>query len=89
MVGRGHWSSGDAVPLASMVSGERAHVVRVEGGMGLRVRMVAMGLRAGAEVRIIRNGGRGPFVLAIDACRLVLGRGMAHKILVHPARPRA
>ena len=75
------------VPLVSVEDGGRARVMAVEGGTGLRMRLVAMGLRPGVELRVVRNGGRGPFVLAIDACRIVLGRGMAHKILVAPLRP--
>ena len=74
------------VPLVSVEDGGRARVMAVEGGTGLRMRLVAMGLRPGAEVRVEHNGGRGPFVVAMDGCRIVLGRGMAHKILVAPLR---
>jgi len=74
------------VPLVSIEDGGQVRVVAVEGGIGLRTRLVAMGLRPGVELRVVRNGGRGPFVLAIEACRIVLGRGMAHKVLVEPVR---
>jgi Fe2+ transport system protein FeoA len=78
-----------AVALSSLPEGRRARLVTVEGGAGLRTRLVAMGLRAGAQLRVVHNGGRGPFVLAIDDCRMVLGRGMANRILVEPVKERA
>ena len=78
-----------AVPLASLSDGRCARLVTVEGGAAFRTRLVAMGLRPGAELRVVHNGGRGPFVLAIDDCRMVLGRGMAHRVLVMPVKEHA
>ena len=70
------------VPLSSMPDGARCRVVRVDAGRGLRAHLLAMGLRPGVEVRVVKNGGAGPFVLAMEALRLVLGRGMAHRVHV-------
>jgi len=85
MTEAGEGGVGGAVPLALLADGVEARVVTVEGGTGLRTRLGAMGLRPGARVHVVHNGGRGPFVLALDVCRIVLGRGMAHKVLVTPA----
>lgn len=74
------------VSLASLADGATAQLVTVQGGAGLRSRLTAMGLRAGAEVRVIHNGGRGPFVLATGELRIVLGRGMARRVMVVPNR---
>ena len=79
----------DTVSLAALDDGQCGRLVRVEAGMGLRTRLLAMGLRRGAEVRVVHNGGHGPFVVAVDSSRVVLGRGMAHKILVRPTRDAA
>ena len=76
--------SADAVPLESLPDGADARLVTVRGGAGLRSRLTAMGLRTGAAVRVIHNGGRGPFVVATGESRIVLGRGMARKVLVVP-----
>jgi len=76
--------SADAVPLESLPDGSAARLVMVRGGAGLRSRLTAMGLRTGAAVRVIHNGGRGPFVVAAGESRIVLGRGMARKVLVLP-----
>jgi ferrous iron transport protein A len=72
------------VSLASMEEGLCARLVAVEAGTSLRTRLVAMGLRTGCEVRVVRNGGRGPFVVALGSSRIVLGRGMAHQVRVVP-----
>jgi len=78
-----------AVSLNTLPDGATARLVTIRGGCGLRSRLTAMGLRAGAVVRVVHNGGRGPFVVAAGESRLVLGRGMARKILVVPSRQNA
>jgi len=84
-----HPKAPEPVILASLPDGSRARLVQVEGGAALRARLVAMGLRPGAEVHVVHNGGRGPFVMAMDDCRIVIGRGMAHRIRVEPLEPAA
>jgi len=73
-----------AVPLSTLPDGTAARLVMVQGGRGLRSRLTAMGLRAGAAIRVVHNGDRGPFVVAAGEARIVLGRGMARKVLVVP-----
>jgi len=73
-----------AILLAALPDGTTARLVTVQGGLGLRSRLMAMGLRPGATVRVIHNGGRGPFVVATGESRIVLGRGMARRVLVVP-----
>jgi len=85
-------ASGAAVPvvLGTLPEGARGRLVAVVGGLGLRSRLAAMGLRPGATVRVVHNGGGGPFVVAVGEARIVLGRGMARKVLVETveeARP--
>jgi len=85
MTGREESGANGWVVLSSLADGARAHLVRVEAGRGLRSRLTAMGLRPGAEVRVVNNRGAGPFVVAVEGTRIVLGRGMAHKVYVVPA----
>jgi len=74
----------EAVPLDMFPDGAAVRLVTVAGGVGLRSRLLAMGLRAGARIRVVHNGGRGPFVVASGESRIVLGRGMARRVLVVP-----
>jgi ferrous iron transport protein A len=85
MTGREESGANGAVALSSLADGVRARLVRVEAGHGLRSRLTAMGLRPGAEVRVVNNCGAGPFIVAVEGTRIVLGRGMAHKVYVVPA----
>ena len=84
MTGREERRANGSVALSSLADGARARLVRVEAGHGLRSRLTAMGLRPGVEVRVVNNRGAGPFVVAVEGTRIVLGRGMAHKVYVVP-----
>lgn len=70
------------MPLAMIPEGAKAILRRIQGGRGLRGRLSAMGLVPGTEVTVLRNGGRGPFVVAVNDARICLGRGMAMRIEV-------
>jgi len=78
----GHGSR--AVSLSRLADGTRARLARVDAGLGLRARLMAMGLRPGVEVKVVSNRGAGPFVVAAGSTRIVLGRGMAHKVYAIP-----
>jgi len=68
--------------LSQVDEGEMVSVVSVYGGRGLRNRLTAMGLLPKSQIRVVRNGGRGPFVISIKNLRIALGRGVADKIMV-------
>jgi len=70
------------MPLALMHEGTQAILRVINGGRNLRGRLAALGLIPGAEVTVLRNGGNGPFVVAVNNARICLGRGMAMKIEV-------
>jgi len=84
MTGREERRADGSVALSSLADGARARLTRVDAGHGLRSRLTAMGLRPGVEVRVVNNRGAGPFVVAVYGTRIVLGRGMAHKVYVVP-----
>lgn len=68
--------------LAIVEAGKRVHIVGVNAGRGLQGRLAAMGLVPGAEVDVIMNSPRGPFIVAVKGSRIALSRGMAQKIMV-------
>jgi Fe2+ transport system protein FeoA len=41
-----------------------------------------MGLVVGERIVVLQNARRGPVIVALCGCRIILGRGMAEKILV-------
>lgn len=70
------------MPLTIIQSGRRVRLVAVEAGHGLRGRLAAMGLVPGVEIEVLRNSMHGPFLIELKGSRIMLGRGMAQKIMV-------
>ncbi|MBM7854900.1 ferrous iron transport protein A [Desulfohalotomaculum tongense] len=61
----------------------RTGVVReIAGGRGVRKRLTGMGFIEGVTVRIIKNDNYGPLIVSLGEGRLVLGQGVANKIMV-------
>ncbi len=75
-------------PLSGVRPGGRATIVALAGGGGLQSRLISMGLKVGADVRVIRGGTGtwGPILIALGQARLAIGRGMADRIMVCPNR---
>jgi Fe2+ transport system protein FeoA len=69
-------------PLSKIRSGEKVRLAGIEAGRGLNSRLAAMGLVPSAEIIVVSNGHPGPFVIIVKGSKIMLGRGMAHKIMV-------
>jgi ferrous iron transport protein A len=69
------------IPLADLEPGARARIVRISGGLDMRRRCLALGLRPGAEISISQSRRHG-VVVGADNTRVALGEGMAGRLLV-------
>jgi Fe2+ transport system protein FeoA len=69
-------------PLSKVRSGQKVRLAGIEAGRGLNSRLAAMGLVPNAEITVVSNGHPGPFVISVKRSKVMLGRGMAHKIMV-------
>ena len=69
-------------PLSQAKSGEKVRLVRVEAGRGLSNRLVAMGILPNELIVVVNNRHPGPFVINVKGSKIMLGRGMAQKIIV-------
>ena len=69
-------------PLSAVPPGRKVKLVRIDAGRGLNSRLAAMGLVPGAELTVVNCGRPGPFVVTVKGSKVMLGRGMADKILV-------
>jgi ferrous iron transport protein A len=69
-------------PLSLVKAGEKVRLVYIDAGQGLRGRLVAMGLVPGTILTVINNDRPGPFVISVKNTKVMLGRGMAQKIIV-------
>jgi len=69
-------------PLSQISNGERVSLVSIDAGHGLKTRLAAMGLLPGVEIAVVNNSHPGPFVVSVKNTKMILGRGMADKIIV-------
>ena len=69
--------------LGSLKPGKRAIVTAIRGGIGVTVRLDAMGIRPGIVLeKISGQPFGGPVVVRIGSSRIALGIGMAKKVHV-------
>lgn len=77
--------NGSALPLAMLGDGDRAIVVDVRGGHGMRRRAADMGLIPGAQIEVCSDAASaGPVIVRVLDARIAIGRGMAPRIMVRP-----
>jgi len=69
-------------PLSEVQAGETVKLAGIEAGRGLNSRLASMGLVSGVEITVVSNSRPGPFVINVKNSRVMLGRGMARKIMV-------
>jgi len=69
-------------PLSKVKAGETVKLTRVNAGQGLNSRLASMGLLPNVEITVVRNGHPGPFVISVKGSKMMLGRGIANKIMV-------
>lgn len=71
------------MPLTNAVVGQELVFVAVEGGGGLTHRLAELGLTPGMRLEVINRGG-GPFIVSARGSKLILGKGMAGRVMVRP-----
>jgi ferrous iron transport protein A len=69
-------------PLSKVEAGTTVKLVSVDAGRGLKQRLAAMGLLPNVGITVIRNWHCGRLIVNVKNTKVVLGRGMAHKIMV-------
>ena len=69
------------IALTQTLPGQRVRVADVDAGKDLRARLCALGLTQGMSAEVL-SVGAGPVILSVMGSRLILGHGMADKVLV-------
>lgn len=69
-------------PLSKVRAGETVKLAGIDAGRGLHSRLASMGLVPNVEITVVSNSHPGPFVISVKNSKMMLGRGMAHKIMV-------
>jgi len=70
------------MPLAMAGSGGTVQVVDIRAGRGLTRRLADMGLTPGINIKVVNSQRPGPVIIDLRGSRLVLGHGVAQKIMV-------
>jgi Fe2+ transport system protein FeoA len=70
------------MPLSFVKSGERVRIAAIDSGDTCRCKLAEMGMLPGTEIEVIANSSSGPFIVGVKGSRIMLGRGIAQKILV-------
>ncbi|MCD6093685.1 MAG: FeoA domain-containing protein [Candidatus Omnitrophica bacterium] len=67
--------------LINLKPGEWARVTAIQGGRGVRQRLSLRGIQEGSTLKVISSA-QGPVVLEVKRNIVVIGRGMAAKVIV-------
>ncbi len=70
------------MPLSFLKTGQNGVVKNIVGGNGVWQKLSRMGFARGVTVRMVKNDGFGPLIIALGEGRLVLGQGMAQKVMI-------
>ena len=70
------------MPLAIARPGEEVTIVDIRAGRGLTRRLADMGLTPETTIRVISSHMPGPILIDLRGSRLVLGFGVAQKVMV-------
>jgi Fe2+ transport system protein FeoA len=69
-------------PLDKISAGVAVRIATIEAGSGLKNRLAAMGLLTDVQIRVVRNDGAGQIIINVKNSKVILGRGMSHKVFV-------
>lgn len=68
--------------LSKVTPGKDATLSSIEGGRCFRARLTGMGLNVGVKIKVLNSYNHGPTIILAGNTRLILGRGMANRIIV-------
>ncbi len=68
--------------ISEIRRGESCRMISIKGGQSFRAKVLQIGLRESARVKVLQNAGFGPLLLEIGGTRLMLGRRMAERLWV-------
>lgn len=81
-----HLNSDNNKKLTESLSGTHAIIDKISGGDKLRDKLLSMGLLPGKDIEILSSRKNGPVIVKVNDTRIVIGHGMASKILIHQTK---
>ena len=80
-----HLNSVKNIKLTESEPGSHVIIDKISGGENLRDKLFSMGLHPGKDIEILSLRKKGPVIVKVNDTRLVIGHGMASRILILPA----
>lgn len=73
---------GVCLPLAMTAIRDRVWVVEIRGGRRMVRRLTDLGIVQGIEITVVNRTESGSVIVGLQGCRIGLGAGMAHRVMV-------
>ena len=70
------------MPLSMVEPNKEVRLVSIRGGGRMKRRLADLGLNIGMTMKVVRQNGQGPMIIAVKESRLAIGKGMASRIIV-------
>jgi len=77
---------GVCLPLAMTAIGDRVWVVEIKGGHRMVRRLTDLGIVQGKEITVVNRTESGSVIVGLQGCRIGIGAGMAHRVMVTTVR---
>lgn len=71
-----------SMPLTMAALGQPVWVAQIKGGHRMVRRLMDLGIVQGSEITLVSRAAGGSVVVGLQGCRIGLGAGMAHRIMV-------
>ena len=79
-----HLNAIENIKLTESAPGAHVIINKITGGDKLRDKLLSMGLLPGKNIEILSIRKNGPVIVKVNDTRIVIGHGMASKILIIP-----
>jgi len=80
---------GVCLPLPMTTNGDRVWVVEIKGGHRMVRRLTDLGIVPGMEITVVNRAESGSVIVGLQGCRIGIGAGMAHRVMVTTGQPTA
>jgi len=77
---------GVCLPLAMTAISDRVWVVEIRGGHRIVRRLTDLGIVQGKEITVVNRTESGSVIVGLQGCRIGIGAGMAHRVMVTTVR---
>jgi ferrous iron transport protein A len=77
---------GVCLPLSMTTLGDRVWVVEIRGGRRMVRRLTDLGIVQGMEITVVNRTESGSVIVGLPGCRIGIGAGMAHRVMVTTVR---